>query len=123
MKHGNWTVVIDDKKIGKKTGLEAGTFYEITDDSFWNDSKWSNIWAIQFTDDNQDNDQVEYRDTTPHSSYDANILGDFSQFITRWDSAHLVKLQKEWDEYIVDDGTTETKIQTIGSRPTTYSSI
>jgi hypothetical protein len=34
-------------------------------------------------------DEVEYRDATPHSTYaDAN-LGDFNDFINKWDSAHL----------------------------------
>ena len=31
-------------------------------------------YAIQFTDDNTDNDQVEHKDETPHSEYDQATL-------------------------------------------------
>jgi len=127
MKSGNWTVIFEDKKIIKKTGVEAGTAYDIEDNSFWNDSKWGNVWAIQFTNDNTDNDQVEHRDATPHSFYDVSIYGDFSQFITKWDSAHLNKLQSNWDQdtLVKEDGSPETdpeKITRLGVRPTTYNS-
>jgi hypothetical protein len=34
--------------------MHQGISYVINDDnSFWNDSKWSNIWAIQYKDDDQ----------------------------------------------------------------------
>jgi hypothetical protein len=73
-------------------------------------------------------DEVEYRDTTPHSSFvDANI-GDISQFSSRWDSAHLAKLQADWDsDNAIDENgnSTETeaeKITRLGARPISYSS-
>jgi hypothetical protein len=50
MKKGNWTIIFEDKKVIKNNGAESGTGYYIFDDSFWNDSKFSNIWAIQYTD-------------------------------------------------------------------------
>ena len=40
---------------------------------------------------------VEYRDATPHSNWEDANLGDFSDFTTRWDSAHLAQLQFDWD--------------------------
>ena len=103
-------------------------FYNLTsDDSFWSDSKFSNIWAIQHRT-SVTSDEVEYRDSTPHSSFaDANI-GDINQFSSRWDSAHLAQLQSNWDnDNVVDsDGnSTETeaeKITRLGARPTSYSS-
>ena len=69
-------------------GAEEGVGYRILDDdAFWNQSKFSNIWAIQY-ETNPSTDEVEHRDTTPHCTYaDAN-LGDFqSQFIDKWDAA------------------------------------
>ena len=129
--YSTWTVIFDDKKIIKKTGDMASTpkGYEINDDSFWNDSKWSNIWAIQYKADNHDyNDTVEYRDGTPHATWTDANLGDFSsQFITRWDAAHLTFLQEDWDNSTATDaeGTPETpeqKINRLGARPTSYSS-
>lgn len=122
---GNWTVVFEDRAIQKGSGNQ----YKINDDTFWNQSKFSNIWAIQYGASNP-SDEVEYRDETPHSPYaDAN-LGDFQEFINRWDSAHLIKLQSDWDKnnlYNADAtiDTTETeaeKISRIGPRPTSYSS-
>ena len=101
MKHGNWTVIFPDKRIIKKTddfNVETGRGYVIDDDTFWNQSKFSNLHAIQFTDDNTDNDQVEYSDTSPNGSYDANVLGNFSQFIEKFDVAHLAQIQAEWDQ-------------------------
>ena len=44
----------------------------------------------------------EYRDSTPHSSYEDANLGDFQEFITRWDSAHLAQLQADWDNNILE---------------------
>jgi len=120
---GNWTIVFEDKKIIKNyaEGVSEGIGYIINDDAFWNDSKFSNIWAIQYGT-SVTSDEVEYRDTTPHSSFaDANI-GDISQFITKWDSAHLTQLQSDWDNNNVDGETEAEKIARLGERPTSYSS-
>jgi len=122
---GNWTVVFEDRAIQKGSGNQ----YKINDDTFWNQSKFSNIWAIQYGASNP-SDEVEYRDETPHSSYTDANLGDFQEFINRWDSAHLIKLQSDWDKnnrYNADAtiDTTETeaeKIARVGPRPTSYSS-
>jgi hypothetical protein len=119
--NANWTVVFEDKIIIKNNGVEAGTRYKINDDGFWNQSKFSNIWAIQHGASNI-SDEVEYRDETSHSSFaDANI-GDISQFTSRWDSAHLAKLQSDWDDDNVEDETEAEKITRLGARPTSYSS-
>jgi hypothetical protein len=126
---GNWTIVFEDKKIIKNyaEGVSEGIGYIINDDAFWNDSKFSNIWAIQYGT-SVTSDEVEYRDETPHSSFvDANI-GDISQFSSKWDSAHLAKLQSDWDsDNLVNENgvSTETeaeKIARLGARPTSYSS-
>jgi hypothetical protein len=119
----NWTVVFEDKCIIKNyaEGANKGVGYIIDDDSFWSDSKFSNIWAIQH-ETSITSDEVEYRDETPHSSFaDANI-GDISQFTTKWDSAHLVQLQSDWDDSNVDGETDAEKITRLGARPTSYSS-
>ena len=124
---GNWTVVFDDKVIIKQIGDGAGA-HEINGDAFWSQSKFSNIWAIHYGTSVTSN-EVEYRDTTPHSSYaDAN-LGDFQDFITKWDAAHLIALQNEWDEGLIFDAegnaiyeTEAEKIARLGARPTSYSS-
>ena len=119
--NANWTIVFEDKKIIKQSGDAAGTAYNISDDSFWSDSKFSNIWAIQHRT-SVTSDEVEYRDSTPHSSFaDANI-GDISQFSSKWDSAHLSKLQDNWDADNVDGETESEKITRLGARPTSYSS-
>jgi hypothetical protein len=125
---GNWTVVFDDKIIIKNyaEGASEGIGHVINDDAFWNQSKFSNIWAIHYGNANT-SDEVEYRDETPHSSFvDAN-LGNISDFSSRWDSAHLAQLQADWDadDYFAEDGTQETeaeKITRLGARPTSYSS-
>ena len=140
MKHGNWTVIFPDKRIIKKTddfNVESGRGYVIDDDAFWNQSKFSNLHAIQFTDDNTDNDQVEYSNTSPNGSYDANVLGNFSQFIEKFDVAHLAQIQAEWDadvftvdnenfgeegELALREETTAEQITRKGPRPTSYSS-
>ena len=110
---GNWTVVFDDKKIVKQQGDGANT-YVIDDDSFWSQPKFSNIWAIHYGT-SVTSDEVEYRDETPHSSYaDAN-LGNFQEFIDKWDAFHLSVLQNIWD----NDSRTEIE---KGPRPTSYSS-
>ena len=119
----NWTVVFEDKCIIKNyaEGANEGVGYIIDDDSFWSDFKFSNIWAIQHGN-STTSDEVEYRDTTPHSSFaDANI-GDISQFSSKWDSAHLVQLQSDWDDSNVDGETDAEKITRLGARPTSYSS-
>ena len=112
--NANWTVIFDDKMIIKQTGDSAQTGYVIDDDVFWNQSKFSNIWAIQHGTSNS-SDEVEYRDNTPHSAYDSSILGDISDFISRWDSAHLSRLQSDWDA----DSREESE---KGARPTSCSS-
>jgi len=125
--NANWTIVFEDKLIIKQSGDAAGTPYTISDNSFWSDSKFSNIWAIQHGS-STTSDEVEYKDSTPHSSFaDANI-GDISQFSSKWDSAHLTQLQSDWDNdnAVDEDGnSTETeseKITRLGARPTSYSS-
>jgi hypothetical protein len=131
---GNWTIVFEDRMIIKNhaEGANQGIGYVINDDTFWNQSKFSNIWAIQSGTSNS-SDEVEYRDETPHSSYvDAN-LGDISEFSSRWDAAHLAQLQANWDnnneqaEDPADSGTyrdetSAEKITRLGARPTSYSS-
>ena len=126
---GNWTVIFEDKIIIKNhaEGASEGIGYKIDNDAFWNDSKFSNIWAIQYGT-SVSTDEVEYRDSTPHSSFvDANI-GDISQFSSKWDSAHLAQLQVDWDsDNLVNENgvSTETeaeKITRLGVRPTSYSS-
>jgi hypothetical protein len=120
--NSNWTVVFDDKLIIKQKGDQAGTGYTITDDAFWSQSKFSNIWAIQHGA-SVSTDEVEYRNNTPHSTYaDAN-LGDFNDFINKWDSAHLATLQSNWDNNNVEGETSEQKITRLGARPTSYSSF
>ena len=128
--NATWTVVFEDKMIIKQSGDGAGAYTITGQDSFWNDSKWSNIWAIQYKADDHDyNDTVEYRDDTPHATWTAANLGNFqTQFIDKWDAAHLAKLQSDWDNdnLLDDDGnSTETeseKITRLGARPTSYSS-
>jgi len=118
---GTWTVIFDDKKINKKTGSDQGFYKTPNDTAFWSQEKFSNIWAIQYGTANT-SDEVEYRDTTPNSSYaDAN-LGDFQQFIDKWDADHLAQLQLYWDNSNVEGETEAEKIARLGARPTSYSS-
>lgn len=136
-KHGLWTVIIEDKMIIKKTGdfsISNPKAHQIEgQDSFWNDPKWSNIHAIQYTDDGVDNDQVEYKDDSQNGIYDSAVLGDFrTQFIDKFDAAHLAQLQEDWDNNT--DGNTidadgnevveseADKIARLGARPTSYTS-
>ena len=119
--NAQWTVVMEDKKIIKQSGDAAGTPYEINDKDFWGLAKWNNIWAIQYGT-SDPSDTVEYRDGTPHSTWEDANLGDFSDFTSRWDSAHLAQLQSNWDNDNVSDETEADKISRLGSRPTSYSS-
>ena len=130
--NANWTVVFEDKAILNHSVKNDGGHsvgYVIVDDAFWSDAKWSNIWAIQYIDDNLDhNDTVEYRDDTSHATWSETGLGDFnSQFISKWDAAHLTQLQSDWDNdnHFDDEGNSESeaeKIARLGARPTSYSS-
>ena len=141
--NSTWTVIFEDKLIINQTVKNEGNHsvgYKIDDDAFWNQSKFSNVWAIQYKDDDLDyNDTVEYRDDTPHTTWNEANLGNFQDFITKWDSAHLSQLQTDWDnnnELVadssgsIDDGqgnmyreeTEAEKITRIGARPTAYSS-
>lgn len=121
--NAQWTIVFEDKIIIKNhaEGASEGIGYNISDDSFWSQSKFSNIWAIQYGTSNP-NDCVEYRDETPHSTWEDANLGDFTDFTTRWDSAHLAKLQADWDANNVDGESEAEKITRLGARPTSYSS-
>ena len=119
--NANWTIVFEDKIIIKQSGDAAGISYNISDDSFWSDSKFSNIWSIQHGT-SVSTDEVEYRDTTPHSSFVNANIGDISQFSSRWDSAHLAQLQSDWDNNDVDGETEAEKITRLGARPTSYTS-
>ena len=122
--NADWTVIFDDKVIIKRTASDQGSYIISNDDSFWSQDKWSNIWAIQYKDDDHDyNDSVEHRDETPHATWAASELGDFnSQFISRWDAAHLAKIQSNWDNDNAEDETEAEKIARLGERPTSYSS-
>ena len=119
--NANWTVVFDDKIIIKQSGDAAGTEHVISDNDFWGLAKWNNIWAIQYGTSNLD-ETVEYRDNTPHSSWEDANLGDFTDFTTRWDSAHLAQLQSDWDNDNIAGETADDKIARLGARPTSYSS-
>tara|TARA_R110000796_G_scaffold10107_1_gene33905 strand:+ start:256 stop:624 length:369 start_codon:yes stop_codon:yes gene_type:complete len=119
--NAQWTVVFEDKLIIKQSSDAAGTSYVIEDNNFWGLAKWSNIWAIQYGTANP-SDTVEYRDETPHSTWNDANLGDFSDFTTRWDSVHLTKLQSNWDNDNVEGETADDKIARLGARPTSYSS-
>ena len=126
--NSNWTVVFDDKMIIKQKGNGANIAYTISDDFFWSQSKFSNIWSIQYGT-SVSTDEVEYKDNTPHSEYSSEELGSFNEFITRWDSAHLATLQSNWDNNnaVDKDGnsieTEDEKITRLGGRPTSYSSL
>ena len=128
---GNWTVVFEDRCIIKNyaEGAVQGIGYVIDDDAFWSQSKFSNIWAIQHGTANT-SDEVEHRDSTPHKSFADADLGDISQFSSKWDSAHLLRLQANWDNNVLQDADGNTiegeseadKISRLGARPTSYSS-
>ena len=118
--NATWTVVFEDKIVIKQSGDAAGTAYTISDNDFWGLAKWDNIWAIQYGTANP-TDTVEYKDGTSHSSWEDANLGDFSDFITRWDAAHLAQLQSDWDNDNIVDETADDKIARLGARPTSYS--
>ena len=78
---------------------------------------------------------MEYRDETPHSTWEDASLGDFSDFTNRWDAAHLAQLQADWDADVIETWSgegqsavlesTESEADQIarkGPRPTSYSS-
>ena len=126
-----WTVVFEDRSVMKHQGDGAGSSYEnIPDDAFWNQTSYSNFWAIQYGN-TPENDEVEYRDETPHSTWASTGL-DFQPFIDKWDGAHLAKLQGDWDHATIktfnEDGsvaTTESvddQTARMGPRPTSYTS-
>ena len=121
--NAQWTVVFEDKTIIKNhaEGADEGVGYNIEDNDFWGLAKWNNIWAIQYGTSNP-SDTVEYRDETPHSTWEAASLGDFQDFITRWDSAHLAQLQSNWDDDNVEGESEADKVARLGARPTSYSS-
>ena len=121
--NAQWTVVFEDKVVIKNhaEGASEGVGYVISDDSFWSQGKFSNIWAIQYGTSNI-SDTVEYKDDTPHSSWEDANLGDFTDFTTRWDSAHVAQLQSDWDNDNIEDETADDKIARLGARPTSYSS-
>ena len=121
--NANWTIIFDDKVVIKNyaEGASQGIGYVVSDNSFWSDSKFSNIWAIQHGT-SVSSDEIEYRDETPNSSYDDAGLGDISQFSSKWDAAHLSQLQADWDNDNVEDETADEKISRLGARPTSYSS-
>ena len=110
---GTWTVVFNDKIIIKQTGDDAGP-ETINDDTFWNQSKYSNIWAIQYQTP-VTSDEVEYRNENSNSSFAEANIGSFQDFIDKWDAAHLASLQSKWD----NDPRPESE---KGPRPTSYSS-
>ena len=124
--NAKWTVVMDDKMIIKNYDEGAdpnnGVSYIIDDNNFWGQAKFSNIWAIQYGT-SVASDTVEYRDETPHSTWEDANLGDIQDFITKWDTAHLAQLQADWDANEGPEGETEAdKIARLGARPTSYTS-
>ena len=120
--NAQWTVVFDDRLVIKQSGDAGGTGYIIEDNDFWGLAKWNNIWAIQYGTANP-SDTVEYRDGTPHSTWEDANLGDFQDFIDRWDAAHLAQLQSGWDNNNVEGESEADKIARLGARPTSYSSL
>ncbi len=124
--NANWTIVFEDKVIIKQSGDGAGNAYTIDDNAFWATTDFQNIWAIQSGTSNS-SDEVEHRDSSAHNSLaDEGI--NIQLFIDKWDSAHLAKLQADWDDdnLVNEDGssaeTAEDKIARLGARPTSYSS-
>ena len=58
--NAQWTIVFEDKMIIKNyaEGASEGVGYVIDDNDFWGQSKFSNVWAVQYATSNV-NDQVE----------------------------------------------------------------
>jgi len=121
--NANWTIIFEDKKIIKNyaEGADEGVGYVINDDAFWSQSKFSNIWAIQHGT-SVSTDEVEYRDTTPHSTFADADIGAIGDFSNKWDAAYLAQLQSDWDNNNAVDETEAEKIARLGARPTSYSS-
>jgi len=122
-KHGSWTVIFEDKVVIKKSGDYSPTSpmaHTIDDDTFWSQSKFDNLHAIQFTNDGEDNDQVE--SSSGNVAYDSSTLGSFQQFVDKFDAAHLSYLQNNWDNDNVEGETDAEKITRLGARPTSYTS-
>ena len=121
--NSKWIVVFDDKKITKKydEGSEEGAGHILKDDPIWNEAKFANIWAIQYGN-SVATDSVEYRDETPPSVYAPAVLGDFQEFINRWDAAQLVSIQNTWDDDNVEGESSSDKLSRLGARPTSYTS-
>jgi hypothetical protein len=119
--NATWTVVFEDKLVIKQSGDGGGNGYKIDDNDFWGLAKWNNIWAIQYGT-FEPSDTVEHRDGTPHCTWEDANLGDFQDFIDRWDAAHLARLQNDWDNNNVEDESESDKIARLGARPTSYSS-
>ena len=121
--NANWTIIFEDKKIIKNhaEGAVEGVGYVINDDAFWSQSKFSNIWAIQHGT-SVSTDEVEYRDTTPHSTFADADIGAIGDFSNKWDAAYLAQLQSDWDNNNAVDETEAEKIARLGARPTSYSS-
>jgi len=80
--NAQWTIIFEDKMVIKNhaEGASEGVGYIISDDSFWDQSKFSNIWAIQYGASNT-SDEVEHKDETPHCSYAEANLGEFKTYI------------------------------------------
>ena len=121
--NANWTIIFEDKKIIKNyaEGADEGVGYVINDDAFWSQSKFSNIWAIQHGT-SVSTDEVEYRDTTPHSTFADADIGAIGDFSNKWDAAYLAQLQSDWDNNNAVYETEAEKIARLGARPTSYSS-
>ena len=133
-KHGIWTVIFPDRAIYKKTGADGDSgknkTYININSPIWTDPKFQGVHAIQYTNDNQDNDQVEFNDGRDNDIYNEVTFGSFQQFIDVFNIEHLKDLQNIWDndnaeveaDGILSDETLEEKIVRIGARPTSYSS-
>ena len=119
--NATWTVVFEDKLVIKQSGDGAGNGYVISVNDFWGLAKWNNIWAIQYGT-FEPSDTVEHRDGTPHCTWEDANLGDFQDFIDKWDAAHLARLQSDWDSNNVDGESESDKIARLGARPTSYTS-
>lgn len=130
--NSKWTIIFDDKKIIKNYDGFSGKAYEIDDNAFWSQAKFSNVWAIQYVNGNH-SDEIEHRDETPHSTFTEANIGSISDFTVKWDAAHLAQLQSNWDnnnEQVEDpadsgsfrDETEAEKIARLGARPTSYTS-